>query len=193
MARRLAHYTLQFCRRYLHNTKLEKMTSTDFSQHFLDVCGKDKLDLKKTFQHQDERCRGTWVRPTCVVRPNVVASKTWSPTPNATGAVSLNGSIRGVAKLPLERSKFGVVKVTSKTSSSPVSQNVDKMVTRKTKRGRKRIVLVRAAGFTAWLVAFPVMALLVAVRTPAVDEEDLYDDPLLPWNYGRKPKPNVVR
>ena len=45
---------------------------------------------------------------------------------------------------------------------------------------------VSAAGFTAWAVAPPLMLLLVAVSTPAVDEEDLYDDPLIPWKYGRK-------
>ena len=35
------------------------------------------------------------------------------------------------------------------------------------------------------------MILLLIVRTPAVDEDDLYDDPLLPWKYGRRPSRGV--
>ena len=51
---------------------------------------------------------------------------------------------------------------------------------------------VAAVGFAAWVVAPPVMVLLLVVRTPAVDAKDLYDDPLLPWKYGRKPKQRLV-
>ncbi|KAI0233765.1 hypothetical protein LSAT2_016032 [Lamellibrachia satsuma] len=138
------------------------------------------------------RCRGTttWVRPTCVVRPNVVASKYLEPNTERHKSCVDDWQHTWCRKITDRKKQIRCRKsyFEDQLICQPRSKQQDSKAKDKTRQETNSV----AAGFTAWVVAFPVMVLLVAIRTPAVGEEDLYDDPLVPWKYGRKPTPHVV-